>query len=165
MLRKLAIGGVLVLLLGLVLDRVTQPSLEGLSQTEAADIEAIVAGILKLQASDAAGQHRPLARGTHAKGVCARAEFDVLDLKATVPDGALASRLARGLYAVPAKYPGHAPVRQRRLQHQPRRQVRRPRAVVRRRAHGRSALRTSPPTICRRSRSTTRTRSRPRSRS
>ena len=105
MFRRLAIGGVLVLLLGLVLVLVTQPSLEGMSQTEAADIEAIVTGILKLQASDAGRQHRPLARGTHAKGVCARAEFDVLDLKATVPDAALASRLARGLYAVPAKYP------------------------------------------------------------
>ena len=35
-----------------------------------------------VQANSAAQQHRPLARGTHAKGVCARAQFEVLDVTA-----------------------------------------------------------------------------------
>jgi hypothetical protein len=73
--------------------------------TEDADIAAIVQGILALQASYASQQKRPLARGTHAKGVCARAEFEVFDVINTVRDHALAARLARGLFAKPGVYP------------------------------------------------------------
>jgi len=73
--------------------------------TETADIAAIVQGILALQASYAREQKRPLARGTHAKGICARAEFEVFDLFKTVRDRALAARLARGLFAKPGIYP------------------------------------------------------------
>jgi hypothetical protein len=47
---------------------------------EAADIEEITQRSLLLQANSAAKQHRPIARGTHAKGVCARAQFEVFDV-------------------------------------------------------------------------------------
>jgi hypothetical protein len=72
--------------------------------TEDADIAAIVQGILTLQAKYASDQKRPLARGTHAKGVCAKAEFEVKDVLSTVRDHALAARLARGIYAKPGIY-------------------------------------------------------------
>jgi hypothetical protein len=71
---------------------------------EQADIEEIVERSLLLQANAAAKQHRPLGRGTHVKGVCARAEFEVFDL--TVGrDDTLAARLEKGLFAKPAVYP------------------------------------------------------------
>ena len=68
------------------------------------DIDAIARGFLALQARTAAAQRRPLARGTHAKGVCVRAVFEVLDARAG-RDAALGARLALGLYAVPRCYP------------------------------------------------------------
>ena len=55
--------------------------LERKSPTEAADIDEIVRGMLAIQAQAAAGGKRPLSRGTHAKGICVRAEFEVLDLR------------------------------------------------------------------------------------
>ena len=67
-------------------------------------INEIVEKILEMQANAAAAQHRPLARGTHAKGVCARAQFEVFDL-ASGRDRALASRLAKGVFAKPGVYP------------------------------------------------------------
>ena len=36
--------------------------------------------VLLLQRNSAAQQNRPLGRGTHVKGVCARAQFEVLDV-------------------------------------------------------------------------------------
>ena len=45
---------------------------------------------------------RPISRGTHAKGVCARAKFE--DVTAG-RDRALAARLAKGIYAMPGIYP------------------------------------------------------------
>jgi hypothetical protein len=57
-----------------------------------------------VQATAAAQQHRPLARGTHAKGVCARAQFEVLDVTAG-RDPQLAARLAQGIFAKPGIYP------------------------------------------------------------
>jgi hypothetical protein len=77
--------------------------LDGQLAGEAADIAEIVQGFLTLQAR-AAGAGEPLRRATHAKGVCVRAEFEVLDVTAG-RDPALAARLARGIYARPAKYP------------------------------------------------------------
>ena len=71
---------------------------------EASDIEEIVQTTLKVQATAAAQQHRPLARGTHAKGVCARAQFEVLDV-AIRRDPQLAARLAQGIFAKPGVYP------------------------------------------------------------
>ena len=57
-----------------------------------------------LQANSAAQQNRPLGRGTHVKGICVRAEFEVLDLTGTRRQ-ALAARLAKGIFAKPGKYP------------------------------------------------------------
>src|SRR3984893_3774159 len=70
---------------------------------EAADIEEITQRSLLLQANPAAKQHRPLARGTHAKGVCARAQFEVFDV-AQGRDPVLAARLAKGMFAKPGIY-------------------------------------------------------------
>jgi hypothetical protein len=71
---------------------------------EQSDIEEIVRTTLMVQATAAAQQHRPLARGTHAKGVCARAQFEVLDVTAG-RDPQLAARLAQGIFAKPGIYP------------------------------------------------------------
>ena len=67
-------------------------------------IEEIVKKVLLLQANCAAQQKRPLARGTHAKGTSVRAQFEVFDV-ASGRDPALASRLARGIFAKPGRYP------------------------------------------------------------
>ena len=75
------------------------------SPTETADVAEIVRGILTVQARFAAAQQRPLGRGTHTKGVCVRAEFEVFDVRATVKDAALAARLAKGIYSKPGVYP------------------------------------------------------------
>lgn len=72
--------------------------------TEPADIAEIERGILAVQSRYAAEQHRPLGRGTHTKGVCVRGTFEVFDLTKTISDPALATRLARGLYAKPGVY-------------------------------------------------------------
>jgi hypothetical protein len=71
---------------------------------EPAVISEISEKILLMQANAAAQQHRPICRGTHAKGVCARAQFEVLDVSVG-RDPALAARLARGIYARPGTYP------------------------------------------------------------
>jgi mono/diheme cytochrome c family protein len=73
--------------------------------TEQADIAEITAGILAVQARFARQQKRPLGRGTHTKGVCVRATFEVFDLADRVKDPVLAARLARGLFAKPGVYP------------------------------------------------------------
>jgi hypothetical protein len=71
---------------------------------EKSDIEEIIRNTLLVQANSAAQQHRPLARGTHAKGICARAQFEILDV--TVGrDPQLAARLAQGIFAKPGVYP------------------------------------------------------------
>ena len=72
--------------------------------TEQADIEEIRRGILALQSRYAQEQHRPLARGTHAKGICAGARFEVFDLASRIQNPPLAARLARGLFAHPGSY-------------------------------------------------------------
>jgi hypothetical protein len=67
-------------------------------------IEEIVEKVLLMQANAAAQQRQPLRRGTHAKGVCARAQFEVFDV--TVGrDRGLAARLAKGMFATPGVYP------------------------------------------------------------
>jgi hypothetical protein len=71
---------------------------------EPAVIEEIVERILAMQTTVATQRQQPLTRGTHAKGVCARAQFEVLDVTAG-RDRALAARLARGIYAKPGVYP------------------------------------------------------------
>src|SRR5208282_3065364 len=59
---------------------------------------------LLMQKNAADQQQRALCRGTHAKGVCARAEFEVLDVTAG-RDTVLAARLAKGIFAKPGVYP------------------------------------------------------------
>jgi hypothetical protein len=71
---------------------------------EQSDIKEITERVLLMQANAASQQRQPLRRGTHAKGVCARGQFEVLDL--TVGrDPKLAARLARGMFATPGVYP------------------------------------------------------------
>jgi len=65
----------------------------------------IVRGILKVQAQFAAAQNRPLGRGTHTKGVCARATFEVFDLADRFTDQTLFKQLAQGIFAKPGVYP------------------------------------------------------------
>jgi hypothetical protein len=71
---------------------------------EQACIEEITEKILILQAKAAAQQHRPLRRGTHAKGTSARAQFEVFDATAG-RDPTLGARLAKGIFAKPGVYP------------------------------------------------------------
>jgi hypothetical protein len=71
---------------------------------EQSDIKEITERVLLMQARAAAKQRQPLRRGTHAKGICARAQFEVFDV--TVGrDPKLAARLARGIFATPGVYP------------------------------------------------------------
>jgi len=67
-------------------------------------IEEIVEKTLLMQKNAADQQHRSLCRGTHAKGVCARAEFEVLDVS-SARDAVLGARLAKGIFAEPGVYP------------------------------------------------------------
>jgi hypothetical protein len=71
---------------------------------EPSDIKEITERSLLMQANAAARQHRSLARGTHAKGVCAQAQFEVFDLSVGRDHG-LAARLAKGIFARPGVYP------------------------------------------------------------
>jgi hypothetical protein len=71
---------------------------------ERSDIAEITERSLLLQANAAAQQHRHLERGTHAKGVCVRAQFEIFDV--TVGrNPELAARLARGIFAKPSVFP------------------------------------------------------------
>jgi hypothetical protein len=71
---------------------------------EPALIEKIMEKSLEMQANAAAKQKRPLARGTHAKGVCVRAQFEVFDVTSG-GNRELAARLAKGIFARPGVYP------------------------------------------------------------
>jgi len=83
---------------------VTQSETQRNRAAEAGLVEDIVQASLEMQADAAAKQHRGLCRGTHAKGVLARATFEVFDL-ADGRDPALAARLARGIFKSPGVYP------------------------------------------------------------
>jgi hypothetical protein len=83
---------------------VTESDADRDSAREKADIEAIVEKSLLMQANAAAKQQRSLCRGTHAKGVCARAQFEVFDVTLG-HEPALATRLAKGIFAKPGVYP------------------------------------------------------------
>src|SRR5256886_7904537 len=67
-------------------------------------IEQIVELVLVAQSKAATEQKRSLRRGTHAKGICIRGQFEVLDVKAGC-DPVLAARLAKGIFATPGIYP------------------------------------------------------------
>jgi hypothetical protein len=71
---------------------------------EEAIIEEIVKKVLMMQSQAATQQHRALGRGTHVKGVSARAEFEVFDTAAG-RDPQLGARLAKGMFAKPGVYP------------------------------------------------------------
>ena len=71
---------------------------------EQACIAEIVEKVLVMQAKAAAQDHRPLLRGTHAKGVVAGAQFEVLDIAGRC-DSTLSARLAQGIFRRPATYP------------------------------------------------------------
>jgi hypothetical protein len=71
---------------------------------EHSDIEEIVERVRWMQSNAAVQQHRPICRGTHAKGVCARAQFEIFDVKVG-HDRELAARLAMGIFAMPGVYP------------------------------------------------------------
>jgi hypothetical protein len=103
--RRLLTGIGVLLMIVLALVWLSTPDLESIRRSEPDDITAIANGILTLQARDAAMQQRPLARGTHAKGICVRGNFEVFDLSAGMADRALAARLAQGPYATPGRYP------------------------------------------------------------
>jgi hypothetical protein len=82
----------------------TVNDLERSLASEPAVIAEIAEKILVMQANAAATQKRSITRGTHAKGVCARAQFEVFDV--TIDrDQALAARLAKGIYAKAGTYP------------------------------------------------------------
>ena len=76
----------------------------GTSDAEQGYAEEIVELVLRMQENAAAKQRRPLARGTHAKGICARAQFEVFDVTAS-RDPTLGARLAKGIFAQPGIYP------------------------------------------------------------
>ncbi len=71
---------------------------------EPARISEITQSVLALQAKSAAQQNRPLGRGTHPKGVCVRANFEVFDVSAG-RDPLLGARLAKGIFSRPGVYP------------------------------------------------------------
>ena len=71
---------------------------------EKADIEEIAARSLLMQKNAATAQHRSLCRGTHASGVCVRAQFEIFDTSAKRPPE-LGARLAKGIFAKPDVYP------------------------------------------------------------
>jgi hypothetical protein len=83
---------------------VTESDAERNRAREKCDIEEIATKSLLMQTNAAAQQHRPLCRGTHAKGVCARARFEVFDV--TLERYPVeAARLAKGIFAKPGVYP------------------------------------------------------------
>ncbi len=83
---------------------VTETDAERNVAVEKSDIEEITEKILAMQSQAATKQHRPIGRGTHVKGVCARAEFEVFGTAAGRDPG-LAARLAKGIFAKPGVYP------------------------------------------------------------
>jgi hypothetical protein len=83
---------------------VTESEAQRCPAREQADIEEIAAKSLLMQRNAATAQHRSLCRGTHASGVCVRAQFEIFDAAAErAPE--LAARLARGIFAKPGLYP------------------------------------------------------------
>jgi len=106
-----------------VLEDVDPAGLERKRPGEATDIDEIVRGMLAIQAQNAASGKRPLSRGTHAKGLCLRAEFEVFDIRKAPGEPSMADRLAKGIFARPGTYPaivrfanadgGHRPDRMR----------------------------------------------------
>jgi hypothetical protein len=83
---------------------VTESDADRRPAREMADIDEISNKSLLMQANAATTQHRSLCRGTHASGVCVRAEFEIFDVTADLTPE-LAARLAKGIFAKPGVYP------------------------------------------------------------
>ena len=69
------------------------PKFERLLPNEEALRQEIIAGILHLQKAQAVESGKPALRGTHSKGVCAKAQFEILE----------GSKV--GIFAYPGQYP------------------------------------------------------------
>jgi hypothetical protein len=83
---------------------VTERDAERCPAREKADIDEIAVKSVLMQKNAATAQHRSLCRGTHASGVCVRAQFEIIDVGAKrAPE--LAARLAKGIFAKPGMYP------------------------------------------------------------
>jgi hypothetical protein len=83
---------------------VTESDAQRCPAREKADIDEIALKSLLMQKNAATAQRRSLCRGTHASGVCVRAEFKIPDVPADrSPE--LAARLAKGIFARPGAYP------------------------------------------------------------
>lgn len=83
---------------------VTESDAQRCPAREKADIDEIAEKSLLMQKNAATAQHRSLCRGTHASGVCVRAQFEIFDAAAGRASE-LAARLAKGIFARPAVYP------------------------------------------------------------
>jgi hypothetical protein len=83
---------------------VTESDADRCPAREKADIDEIADKSLLMQANAATTQHRSLCRGTHASGVCVRAEFEIFDVTAERARE-LAARLAKGIFAKPCVHP------------------------------------------------------------
>src|SRR6267154_839795 len=89
---------------------VTESDADRCVAREKSDIEEITERSLLMQSNAATKQHRSLCRGTHASGVCVRAQFEVYDVTAgRTPQQA--ARLAKGIFAKLCKYPSVVPFR------------------------------------------------------
>jgi hypothetical protein len=83
---------------------VTESDAERCPAREKADIDEIAVKSLLMQKNAATAQHRSLCRGTHASGVCVRAQFEIFDVAAKrAPE--LAARLGKGIFAQSGVYP------------------------------------------------------------
>jgi catalase len=82
---------------------VTETDAERNRVSEQSVIDEIAKNILAMQSKAAKDQNRPLRRGTHAKGICVKAQFEVFqpDKNRSAEESA---RLARGIFALPGKY-------------------------------------------------------------
>jgi hypothetical protein len=83
---------------------VTESDAERNFAGEKSAVAEIATKSLLMQTNAAVQQRRPLCRGTHAKGVCARARFEVFDLTFE-RDPVEAARLAKGIFARPGVFP------------------------------------------------------------
>src|SRR5712671_4481576 len=82
---------------------VTESDADRCAAREKSDIEEIAEKSLLMQANAATKQHRSLCRGTHASGICVRAQFEIFDVSVgRAPE--LAARLAKGIFAKPGVY-------------------------------------------------------------
>jgi hypothetical protein len=83
---------------------VTESDADRSVANERSDIEEIAERSLLMQTNAAKAQHRSLCRGTHASGVCVRAQFEIFDASARrAPE--LAARLGKGIFAKSGVYP------------------------------------------------------------